>query len=128
LATYRVFGEKISETLGQTEFLQAVGQLRFRGTSHLLRSPKSVLTYLQERRGYTLPSVDTQKQGSQTELEKLSQTLIQEMGKSRLCVVIFLILTLNALTSTLLTIKGGFPKSNVKVGGIHTMLQLIVSE
>lgn len=45
---FSVFGDTISETLGQTEFLTAVGQLKFRGTSHLLRSPTSIVAYLKK--------------------------------------------------------------------------------
>ncbi|CAG0903672.1 unnamed protein product, partial [Cyprideis torosa] len=42
----RVFGSKTRATLGLREFLTAVGKLKFRGTSLLLRSPISILSYL----------------------------------------------------------------------------------
>ncbi|CAG0896443.1 unnamed protein product [Cyprideis torosa] len=41
-----VFGSESRATLGLHEFLTAVGQLKFRGTSLLLRSPISILRYL----------------------------------------------------------------------------------
>jgi diadenosine tetraphosphatase ApaH/serine/threonine PP2A family protein phosphatase len=42
----KMFGQASSSSLPLTEFLSAVGQLKFRGTSHLLRSPISVVSYL----------------------------------------------------------------------------------
>lgn len=40
----------MNSSLRLTDFLSAVGQLKFRGTSHLLRSPVSVVSYLKEKR------------------------------------------------------------------------------
>lgn len=45
----KLFGESASDSLGLTEFLTCVGQLRFRGTSHLLRSSSSVIKLVQTK-------------------------------------------------------------------------------
>ncbi|XP_043197114.1 uncharacterized protein LOC122367774 isoform X2 [Amphibalanus amphitrite] len=45
----KVFGAESSEYLTLTEFLTGVGQLKFRGTSLLLRSPQSVSAFLKQR-------------------------------------------------------------------------------
>ena len=46
-----MFGGDSVETLSLTEFLIGVGQLKFRGTSYLLRSPISVISYLKRKYG-----------------------------------------------------------------------------
>lgn len=45
----RVFNST-SQSLSLVEFLTGVGQLKFRGTSHLLRSPIGISTFLKSRR------------------------------------------------------------------------------
>ena len=46
---FSVFGGENVETLSLGDFLVGVGQLKFRGTSYLLRSPISVITYLKDK-------------------------------------------------------------------------------
>ena len=42
----KIFGSNHSDALSMSDFLSGVGQLKFRGTSMLLRSPRSVLEVL----------------------------------------------------------------------------------
>jgi hypothetical protein len=46
---FSVFGGDSVETLSLNDFLIGVGQLKFRGTSFLLRSPMSVVSYLKRK-------------------------------------------------------------------------------
>jgi hypothetical protein len=46
---FSVFGGDSVETLSLNDFLIGVGQLKFRGTSFLLRSPISVVSYLKRK-------------------------------------------------------------------------------
>jgi hypothetical protein len=46
---FSVFGGDSVETLSLNDFLIGVGQLKFRGTSFLLRSPLSVVSYLKRK-------------------------------------------------------------------------------
>ena len=42
----KIFGSNQCDALSMSDFLSGVGQLKFRGTSMLLRSPRSVLEVL----------------------------------------------------------------------------------
>jgi len=45
----RLFGDSVKELLPLTDFLAAVGSLKFRGTSVLFRLPRSALCHLLTR-------------------------------------------------------------------------------
>lgn len=45
----KLFGDEARKSLGLSEFLTSVGQLRFRGTSHLLRSSTSIMKVIRHK-------------------------------------------------------------------------------
>lgn len=68
----KLFGGISGDPLGLTDFLTCVGQLRFRGTSHLFRSGSSVLQLLQDRLSSTL----VQHRGSDSKRSRTSPDFV----------------------------------------------------
>jgi hypothetical protein len=63
--SFRVFGYEENNALAMNDFLTGVGQLKFRGTSLLLRSPQSVFSMLKEKEAseFKVPMSATESMG-----------------------------------------------------------------
>ncbi|XP_064619009.1 uncharacterized protein LOC135482684 [Lineus longissimus] len=61
LETAKVFGEDLKDQLPMPDFLLAVGQLKFRGTSALLRLQQSCVSSYRENKKQRLASIDDDK-------------------------------------------------------------------